>query len=64
MFTRAAWMVAIGVAVFLINRSDNPGPAGTLLVVFCVDRLGISGGRSVYDVVEPQGQAEAARSID
>jgi arsenite methyltransferase len=35
MFTRAAWTIAIGVAVFLINRSDNPGPAATLLAVFC-----------------------------
>jgi arsenite methyltransferase len=34
MFTRAAWTAAIGIAVFLINRKDNPGPAGTLLAVF------------------------------
>jgi arsenite methyltransferase len=34
MFTRAAWTAAIGIAVFLINRNDNPGPAGTLLAVF------------------------------
>lgn len=34
MFTRAAWTAAIGAAVFLINRNDNPGPAGTLLAVF------------------------------
>jgi arsenite methyltransferase len=34
MFTRAGWTIAIGVAVFLINRNDNPGPAGTLLAVF------------------------------
>jgi len=34
MFTRAAWTSAIGIAVFLINRNDNPGPAGTLLAVF------------------------------
>ena len=34
MFTRAAWTVAIGVAIFLINRTDNPGPAGTLFAVF------------------------------
>jgi len=34
MFTRAAWTIAIGVAVFLINRQENPGPAGTLLGVF------------------------------
>jgi arsenite methyltransferase len=34
MFTRAAWTAAIGIAVFLINRKDNSGPAGTLLVVF------------------------------
>ncbi len=34
MFTRAAWTAAIGAAVFLINRKDNPGPAGTLLAVF------------------------------
>lgn len=40
MFTRAAWTVAIGIAVYLINRSDNPGPAGTLLAVFLVIGLG------------------------
>jgi arsenite methyltransferase len=34
MFSRGAWTLAIGVAVFLINRTDNPGPAGTLLGVF------------------------------
>ncbi len=34
MFSRGAWTLAIGVAVFLINRTDNPGPAGTLLAVF------------------------------
>jgi len=34
MFTRAAWTAAIGIAVFLINRTDNPGPAATLLAVF------------------------------
>ena len=34
MFTRAAWTAAIGIAVFLINRTDNAGPAGTLLAVF------------------------------
>jgi arsenite methyltransferase len=34
MFTRAAWTAAIGIAVFLINRKDNAGPAGTLLAVF------------------------------
>jgi SAM-dependent methyltransferase len=34
MFTRAAWTAAIGIAVFLINQKDNPGPAGTLLAVF------------------------------
>lgn len=40
MFTRAAWTVAIGVAIFLINRSDNPGPAVTLLAVFCAIGVG------------------------
>ena len=40
MFTRAAWTVAIGVAIFLINRSDNPGPAGMLLAVLCAIGLG------------------------
>jgi arsenite methyltransferase len=35
MFTRAAWTAAIGVALFLINRKEYPGPAGTLLGVFC-----------------------------
>ena len=34
MFSSGAWTLAIGVAVFLINRTDNPGPAGTLLAVF------------------------------
>jgi ubiquinone/menaquinone biosynthesis C-methylase UbiE len=34
MFTRAAWTAAIGIAVFLINRTENPGPAGMLLGVF------------------------------
>ncbi len=43
MFTRAAWTIAIGVAVYLINRSENPGPAGTLLAVFCVIGLGFLG---------------------
>ena len=43
MFTRAAWTIAIGVAVYLINRNDNAGPAGTLLAVFCVIGLGFLG---------------------
>jgi arsenite methyltransferase len=34
MFTRAGWTVAIGVAVFLMNRKEYPGPSGTLLAVF------------------------------
>ena len=34
MFSRGAWTIAIGVAVFFINKTDNPGPAGTLLAVF------------------------------
>jgi arsenite methyltransferase len=34
MFTRAAWTAAIGIAVFLINRKENAGPAATLLAVF------------------------------
>jgi SAM-dependent methyltransferase len=34
MFSRGAWTIAIGVAVFLMNRAENPGPAGTLLAVF------------------------------
>ncbi len=34
MFSRGAWTLSIGIAVFLINRTDNPGPAGTLLAVF------------------------------
>ena len=34
MFTRAAWTAAIGIAVFLITRRENAGPAGTLLAVF------------------------------
>ncbi len=36
MFTRAGWTVAIGLAVFIMNRAEYPGPAGTLLAVFCV----------------------------
>src|SRR3984957_9337308 len=40
MFTRAAWMFAIGVAVFLINRREYPGPAGVVLAVFCVIAAG------------------------
>jgi arsenite methyltransferase len=43
MFTRAAWTIAIGVAIFMINRSDNPGPARTLLVVFGLIGLGFLG---------------------
>ena len=34
MFTRAAWTIGIGLAVFLMNRTEYPGPAGTLLAVF------------------------------
>jgi len=34
MFTRAGWTAAIGLVVFLMNRSDNAGPAGMLLAVF------------------------------
>lgn len=35
MFTRAAWTLAIGLVLFLINRTSNPGPASQLLAVFC-----------------------------
>jgi arsenite methyltransferase len=35
MFTRAAWTFAIGVAVFWMNKTEYPGPATTLLIVFC-----------------------------
>jgi arsenite methyltransferase len=35
MFSRAAWTIAIGVAAFLINRNEYPGPAAKLLAVFC-----------------------------
>src|ERR1700719_446255 len=35
MFTRAGWTIAIGLAVFIMNRVEYPGPAGTLLGVFC-----------------------------
>jgi arsenite methyltransferase len=35
MFTRAGWTVAIGLAVFIMNRAEYSGPAGTLLAVFC-----------------------------
>ncbi len=40
MFTRAAWTIGIGVAIYWINRNDNPGPAGMLLAVFCAIGLG------------------------
>jgi arsenite methyltransferase len=43
MFTRAAWTIAIGLAVYLINRSEYPGPAGTLLAVFCLIGAGFLG---------------------
>ena len=36
MFSRGAWTAAIGIAVFVMNRNEYPGPAGTLLAVFCV----------------------------
>jgi len=36
MFTRAGWTIAIGLAVFLMNRIEYPGPAGVLLAVFGV----------------------------
>lgn len=35
MFTRAAWTAAVGIAVFVINRVEYPGPAGRLLAVLC-----------------------------
>ncbi|MGA3205712.1 MAG: class I SAM-dependent methyltransferase [Bryobacteraceae bacterium] len=35
MFTRAAWTAAIGVAVFLINRSEYPTTSIEVLAVFC-----------------------------
>ena len=35
MFTRAGWTVAIGLAVFVMNRAEYSGPAATLLAVFC-----------------------------
>ena len=34
MFTRAAWTIAIGLAAYLINRSEYPGPAARLFAVF------------------------------
>jgi SAM-dependent methyltransferase len=34
MFTRAGWTAAIGLVVYIMNRTDNPGPAGNLLAVF------------------------------
>jgi len=40
MFTRAAWTFAIALAVFLINRSEYPGPARMVLAVFCVIAAG------------------------
>jgi SAM-dependent methyltransferase len=43
MFTRAAWTIAIGAAVFLINRNEYPDPAAKLLVVFCLIGLAFAG---------------------
>ena len=34
MFTRAGWTFAIGLAVFVMNKAEYPGPAGTILGVF------------------------------
>lgn len=34
MFSRAGWTLAFGLAVFLMNRVEYPGPATNLLVVF------------------------------
>jgi SAM-dependent methyltransferase len=40
MFTRAAWTLGIGLVVFFMNRTDNPGPAGKILAVFFVIAAG------------------------
>jgi SAM-dependent methyltransferase len=32
MFSRGAWTIAFGLAMFLINRSDYPGPAANILI--------------------------------
>ncbi|HVO96985.1 MAG TPA: class I SAM-dependent methyltransferase [Bryobacteraceae bacterium] len=36
MFSRAGWTFAFGLAVFLMNKTEYPGPAATLLAVFAV----------------------------
>jgi arsenite methyltransferase len=50
MFTRAAWTIAIGVALFLINRSEYPGTSVKLLVVFAVIGAGFlaAGGWMIW----------------
>jgi arsenite methyltransferase len=47
MFTRAAWTTGIGLAVFLMNRVEYPGPARTLLAVFGVIGIGFAAGGGV-----------------
>src|SRR5580692_3062859 len=32
MFGRGAWTLAFGIAMFLINRGDYPGPAANILI--------------------------------
>jgi len=40
MFTRAAWMIAIGAAVFLINRTEYPATAAKVMAIFGLIGLG------------------------
>jgi SAM-dependent methyltransferase len=43
MFTRAGWMLAIGLAVFLINHNLYPGTSAELLALFALTALGFLG---------------------
>ena len=61
MFTRAAWTLAIGVAVFMINRQRISRPRGTaLLAVFCVIALGFLAVGFYMMLVQPRGKAAAS----
>jgi len=40
MFSRGAWTLAFGIAMFLINRGDYPGPAAHILIALGLIGLG------------------------